>query len=156
MTLANTSRGAPPLSRLGDHGVSLGVVAFIFYNQICTFSRALLWRRATPPIRGARSWSRPRLDGLTLRIKMPSSAEFWRRRRCSFGQLWRFITPGLKARERKYIIPFVSASLVFFISGNDRRVLQLSVTTFVSGKSIGGKSLLTEYNPNQVPDAGSC
>jgi len=53
-----------------------------------------------------------------------------------------------EGRERKYIIPFVSASLVFFISG-------MTVAYFSFGhaiqflESIGGKSLLTEYNPNQ-------
>jgi sec-independent protein translocase protein TatC len=32
-------------------------------------------------------------------------------------QLWRFITPGLQAREKKYAIPFVSASFVLFLLG---------------------------------------
>jgi sec-independent protein translocase protein TatC len=32
-------------------------------------------------------------------------------------QLWRFITPGLTARERRYAIPFVAASLCLFALG---------------------------------------
>jgi len=34
-----------------------------------------------------------------------------------FWQAWRFITPGMKAAERKYAIPFVSAAIVFFSAG---------------------------------------
>jgi sec-independent protein translocase protein TatC len=32
-------------------------------------------------------------------------------------QLWRFVTPGLTARERRYAIPFVAASLLLFALG---------------------------------------
>ena len=63
-------------------------------------------------------------------------------------QTWRFITPGLKAKERRYIIPFVTASLVFFGAG-----VVLAYFSFTHAiqflKDIGGSTLLTEYNPNQ-------
>lgn len=32
-------------------------------------------------------------------------------------QLWRFVTPGLKANERRYAIPFVVATLLLFLLG---------------------------------------
>jgi sec-independent protein translocase protein TatC len=32
-------------------------------------------------------------------------------------QLWKFVTPGLRANERRYAIPFVTASLVLFCCG---------------------------------------
>ncbi len=34
-----------------------------------------------------------------------------------FYELWGFIAPGLYPRERKYVIPFVSAASLFFIGG---------------------------------------
>ena len=65
-----------------------------------------------------------------------------------FWQLWRFITPGLKARERKYVIPFVASSVIFFVAG-----MAVAYFSFAHAiqflESIGGKTLLTEYNPNQ-------
>ena len=63
-------------------------------------------------------------------------------------QTWRFITPGLKATERRYIVPFVAASLVFFSAGMVRRLLQLRPRHPVA-RAIGGSTLITEYNPNQ-------
>jgi sec-independent protein translocase protein TatC len=63
-------------------------------------------------------------------------------------QIWRFITPGMKAKERKYAVPFVAASIVFFAAG-------VLVAYFIFGQaiqwlqSIGGKTLISHYNPNQ-------
>jgi sec-independent protein translocase protein TatC len=34
-----------------------------------------------------------------------------------FYQLWKFVAPGLYQKERKYVIPFVSATSIFFIGG---------------------------------------
>ena len=34
-----------------------------------------------------------------------------------FYQLWRFISPGLYERERRYVLPFVLVSTFFFIAG---------------------------------------
>ncbi len=31
--------------------------------------------------------------------------------------LWKFVTPGLKANERRYVVPFVSATVVLFFLG---------------------------------------
>ena len=35
----------------------------------------------------------------------------------TFFEVWKFISPGLYRREKKYVIPFVSASVLLFISG---------------------------------------
>ena len=62
--------------------------------------------------------------------------------------MWRFITPGLKAQERKYAIPFVLSSVIFFTIG-------VAIAYFSFGhaiqflEAIGGKSLVTYYNPVQ-------
>lgn len=56
-------------------------------------------------------------EGFTTRLKMASytgiamAAPVW------LWQLWRFITPGLKKREKQYALPFVTSALVLFALG---------------------------------------
>jgi sec-independent protein translocase protein TatC len=88
------------------------------------------------------------LDGLTLRVKIAFFGGFLVSSPVILWQVWRFITPGLKAKERRYIIPFVGSALFFFCAG-------VVVAYFSFGhaikflKTIGGSTLITEYNPNQ-------
>lgn len=88
------------------------------------------------------------LDGLTLRVKIGFFGGFLLASPVILYQAWRFITPGLKQRERRYAVPFVAASMVFFSGG-----VLLAYFSFGHAiqflKSIGGSTLVTEYNPNQ-------
>lgn len=126
----------------------LGVVAFIFYPQILHFLQEPYCNARDAAHKGCTFLATAPLDGLTLRIKIGFFGGLLAASPVLFWQLWRFITPGLKAQERKYIVPFVTASLFFFIAG-------MTVAYFSFGhaiqflESIGGKELLTEYNPNQ-------
>jgi len=125
-----------------------GVVAFIFYPQILHVLQEPYCAARNVAHKGCTFLVTNPLDGLTLRIKIGFFGGLLFASPVLFWQLWRFITPGLMARERRYIIPFVSASLLFFISG-------MTVAYFSFGhairflESIGGNSLLNEYNPNQ-------
>ncbi len=57
------------------------------------------------------------LDAFVLRIKVATyggivvSSPVW------MFQLWRFITPGLAPKEKRYAIPFVTASVTLFLIG---------------------------------------
>lgn len=88
------------------------------------------------------------LDGLNLRVKLALFGGFLASSPVILWQTWRFITPGLKSREKRYIIPFVSSTLLFFLMG-------VVIAYFSFGhaikflKDIGGSTLITEYNPNQ-------
>ena len=125
-----------------------GVVAFLLYPQILHLLQEPYCAARDAAHKSCVFLVTNPLDGLTLRIKIGFFGGLLFSSPVLFWQFWRFITPGLKQRERRYIIPFVSASLVFFISG-------MAVAYFSFGhaiqflESIGGKSLLTEYNPNQ-------
>ena len=125
-----------------------GVVAFLLYPQILHLLQEPYCAARDAAHKSCVFLVTNPLDGLTLRIKIGFFGGLLFSSPVLFWQFWRFITPGLKQRERRYIIPFVSASLVFFISG-------MTVAYFSFGhaiqflESIGGKSLLTEYNPNQ-------
>jgi len=113
-------------------GVSLRRRGLHLYNQILHFLQEPYCAARNAAHKGCTFLVTAPLDGLTLRIKIAFFGGILAASPVLFWQLWRFITPGLKARERKYIIPFVSASLCSS-SRNDRRVLQLRSRHSVSG-----------------------
>jgi sec-independent protein translocase protein TatC len=125
--------------------VILGVVAFAIYPQILHVLQKP-YCAATPG--HCKFLVTNPLDGLSLRIKIGFFGGLIFSSPVLFWQAWRFVTPGLRAKERKYAIPFVAFSLFFFAAG-------ITVAYFSFGhaiaflESIGGKSLITEYNPNQ-------
>lgn len=60
--------------------------------------------------------------------------------------IWRFVTPGLKKNEKRYAVPFVSASVALFAMG-----AALAWYTFPQAMkfflSVGGDHVLTLFNP---------
>jgi len=123
----------------------LAVVAFFFYDQILSWLRDPYCRAnhgnctlyVTSP-----------LDGLALRLKVSAFGGLLLSLPVLFFELWRFITPGLKRKERRYALPFAAASAVLFLAG-----CALAYVSFehalVFLASIGGPSLQQIYNPNQ-------
>jgi sec-independent protein translocase protein TatC len=57
------------------------------------------------------------LDGLALRIQMSAYTGIAIAMPVILWQLWRFITPGLYAHEKKYALPFTISALVLFLMG---------------------------------------
>jgi len=57
------------------------------------------------------------LDGLSLRIKIAAYGGLFLSLPVILWELWRFITPGLHAREKRYAVPFVGSSLALFSIG---------------------------------------
>ena len=122
-----------------------GTISFLFYPQIINVLKHP-YCQATP--KHCLFLVTNPLDGLTLRIKIGFFGGFLLSSPILFWEAWRFITPGLKAKERRYALPFVGSSILFFSGG-------VVVAFFIFGRaikfleSIGGHSLITEYNPNQ-------
>ena len=88
------------------------------------------------------------LDGLSLRIKIAAFGGLVLASPILLFELWRFITPGLKKREKRYAIPFVIASVVLFLCGIAVAYVSFSHALVFLG-SIGGPGLQEIYNPNQ-------
>lgn len=122
----------------------LGIFAFVDYGQIlswlqhpycqirphhCTFL-------ATGP-----------LDGLTLRIKIAFFGGLLLASPVVFYEIWRFITPGLKRKEKKYVIPFVLSSVIFFLAGCTMAYFSFGHALHFL-QAIGGKELVSNYRPN--------
>ncbi len=88
------------------------------------------------------------LDGFMLRIKVATyggiviAAPVW------LWQLWRFITPGLKAKEKRYAIPFIIASLFLFFLGG-------AVSLFTLTKALEFLLVSGGVDYNQVISASS-
>ena len=122
-----------------------GILGFIFYTHLLNILQDPYC--AAVPHHCKFLVTNP-LDGLTLRVKIAFFGGFLVSSPVILWQVWRFITPGLKARERRYIVPFVGSALFFFCSG-------VVVAYYSFGhaikflKAIGGHTLITEYNPNQ-------
>lgn len=88
------------------------------------------------------------LDGLSLRVKMAGFGGLVLASPVILWQIWRFITPGLQAREKRYAVPFVITSIVLFLTGCGLAYYTLPhALGFL--QSIGGPSLRQIYNPNQ-------
>jgi sec-independent protein translocase protein TatC len=86
------------------------------------------------------------LDGLSLRVKIAVFGGLVMASPIILFQLWRFITPGLQVRERKYAIPFVSAAFTLFLAG---AATAYFVLPHALGwlKSVGGPNLQEIYDP---------
>lgn len=86
------------------------------------------------------------LDGLTLRVKIAVFGGLVLASPVILFQLWRFITPGLQAREKKYAVPFVTTAFVLFLLGAATAYFTLPhALGFL--KSVGGPELQEIYDP---------
>jgi len=86
------------------------------------------------------------LDGLSLRVKIAVFGGLVFASPVILFQVWRFVTPGLQGREKKYAIPFVSAAFTLFLAGAATAYFVLPhALGFL--KSVGGPNLQTIYDP---------
>ncbi len=80
------------------------------------------------------------LEAFMTRIKVSAYGGFVISCPVVFWHLWRFITPGLNPNEKRYAIPFVTASVVLFVSGTLVAVLTFpKALDFLLG--VGGDNL---------------
>jgi sec-independent protein translocase protein TatC len=91
----------------------LGVLSFVFYPEILHFLQRPYCHAS--PKRCTFLVTNP-LDGLSLRVKIAFYGGMFFSLPVVLWQSWRFVTPGLQARERKYAVPFVAGLIVFFVA----------------------------------------
>lgn len=86
------------------------------------------------------------LDGLSLRVKIAVFGGLVLASPIILFQVWRFVTPGLKASERRYAIPFVLSSFFLFLLGAATAYETLPhALGFL--KAVGGPNLVSIYDP---------
>ena len=103
--------------------VVAGTVVFIVAPNITNFL-VTFYRDATNGTRNALIFTGP-LDAFATRLKIATYGGIVLASPVWLFQLWRFITPGLNPKEKKYAIPFVLSSIFLFILGGFVALLTL-------------------------------
>jgi sec-independent protein translocase protein TatC len=100
--------------------VTVGAVAvFILWGPIVSFLAGPyrdLTRSAAHPHGKALIFTDP-LEGFMVRLKVAGYGGIVVALPVLLWQLWRFVTPGLYPREKRYAVPFLASSLVLFGAG---------------------------------------
>lgn len=124
------------------------VVAFAAYNQILDFligPYCELPQPPRPPGPCSLFITDP-LEGFASRLKVATWGGLFLASPVVMYQLWRFITPGLNPNEKRYAIPFVSASVVLFSLG-----VVLAKLTFPKALDflvgVGGPDITAIFSP---------
>ncbi|HVA44082.1 MAG TPA: twin-arginine translocase subunit TatC [Acidimicrobiales bacterium] len=121
-----------------------GVVAFIFYGSLLAFFlRPYCGMVGSHP---CDLYVTSPLDGVSLRFKMAAYGGLMLALPVVLWQVWRFITPGLEKKERRYAVPFVLASMVVFGFGAFVAWITFPHALRWLG-GIGGPHLQALYNP---------
>jgi sec-independent protein translocase protein TatC len=89
-------------------------VAFLFYNHILQWLKDP-YCQVAPGHCGF--YITGPLDGLALRIKIAAYGGLFLASPVLLWELWRFITPGLNPKEKRYAVPFIAASICLFSLG---------------------------------------
>ena len=96
--------------------VAVGAVfCFIFANHIIGWFLDF-YTNATDRKQNAFIFTGP-IDAFATRIKVATYGGIVLAMPVWLWELWRFITPGLNPKEKRYAIPFVISSLVLFVMG---------------------------------------
>jgi sec-independent protein translocase protein TatC len=121
-----------------------GIVAFALYNQIL---RVLIAPYREVTHRRSLLITDP-LEGFATRLKIAAYGGLFLASPVVLWELWRFITPGLHKRERRYAIPFVLSSIVLFLLGGVVAMVTFKpALRFLVG--VGGSNLSTFFTPSK-------
>jgi sec-independent protein translocase protein TatC len=91
------------------------IVAFVFSNQIMNWL-VEYYKDATHGDRNALVFTGP-IDGFVTRLKVATYCGIVLALPVWLYQLWRFVTPGLNPKEKRYAVPFVASAIVLFAIG---------------------------------------
>jgi sec-independent protein translocase protein TatC len=124
--------------------VAGAILAFAFYEQILD----LLIGPYQDATGSTKLQALDPLEGFATRLKIATYGGIFIASPVVLWQFWRFVTPGLHKREKRFAIPFVAASIMLFLLG----VVVALVTfepalRFLSG--VGGDNLVNVYTPSK-------
>ncbi len=124
--------------------VAGGIVAFLLYNRILDF---LIGPYKSVTGKDTLVITDP-LEGFATRLKIAAWGGLFLASPVVLWQLWRFITPGLHKREKRFAIPFIVASIVLFLVGVAVAFITFEpALRFLIG--VGGNDLETFFTPSK-------
>lgn len=128
--------------------VALGaVVGFLLYERILDVLIAP-YCEVLPADRECTLLVTDPLAGFSIRMKLSGYSGLLLASPVVFWQLWRFITPGLYPREKRFAVPFVAASVVLFALGAGLALYTIpNALEFLV--AVGGPQFETFYEPNR-------
>ena len=124
-----------------------GIVAFVLYNHILNF---LIhpYCAVGGKHHACTLFIQDPLEGFATRLKVAGYVGLFLASPVVLFQMWRFITPGLHPKEKKYAIPFVVSSIFLFIFG-----AVIAMLTFPQALhfliAVGGPNLQTIFSPSK-------
>ena len=127
------------------------VVAFALYDQIFDFLLEPykdVARDNGLSLSGGDLVAIDPLEGFGVRMKLAGYGGIFLAMPVILWQLWRFITPGLYAHEKRYAIPFMVSALTLFLLGAGIAYYTLpQALDFL--QQIGGDNIVTAYSPSK-------
>ncbi len=119
-------------------------VCFAFYPHILSFLKSPYCRVT----HDCALYITGPLDGLSLRVEIAGYGGLVLASPVLLWELWRFVTPGLHAHEKRYAVSFVACAVAFFCAGGVVAYLIFPHALQWLG-SIGGPSLHQIYDPDR-------
>jgi sec-independent protein translocase protein TatC len=92
------------------------IVAYVLFPQILGFF-IHPYCETLPPHQLCQLKVLSPLDNLSIRLQVAGFGGLFLASPIVLWELWRFVTPGLKAREKRYAIPFVFSTIGLFALG---------------------------------------
>jgi len=120
------------------------IVAFVLYNQILNF---LIHPYQQVTHRKTLLITDP-LEAFATRLKISAYGGLFLASPVVLWELWRFITPGLHKREKRFAIPFIVSSILLFCMGGAVALLTFRpALSFLVG--VGGHNLSAFFTPGK-------
>lgn len=126
------------------------VIGFLLYHRVLDFLVHPYCdvKRSQDPTASCRLVVTDPLESFSIRLKLSAYVGLLLSSPAVLWQLWRFITPGLHPREKRYAIPFVVSSIGLFLLG-----AALAMATFPKTleffAAFGGSDLELLYTPGK-------
>ena len=125
------------------------VVTYAFYSQILDILQHPYCQAVLKPSRAGQCdfFTTAPLQGFALRLNVSAYGGILIAIPVLFYQLWRFVTPGLKANEKRYAIPFSLATAFLFAAGAFTAYLSFAhALRFLIG--VSGPHVTPIFSPN--------